>query len=136
MAKRKKAALRTSLGLPDDYAEFLESLKARVRQAQTQAMLSVHRELIQLYWDIGREIVSRQEREGWGKSVVDRVATDIRRAFPGIQGFSPLNVWRMRAFFLAYHDPSRILSQPVTALRKSNSKKQRLDQARHFCHGL
>ena len=60
MARKKQDGI-TAPVLPPDYAEFLESLKARVRQAQTQAMLSVNRELIRLYWEIGREIVQRQE---------------------------------------------------------------------------
>lgn len=110
MAHKKRTTSPIPAGLPVDYAELLESLKARVRNAQTGAMLSVNRELIRLYWDIGRLIVQRQEQEGWGKGVVDRLAGDIQRAFPGIQGFSPLNVWRMRAFHLAYRE----LSQPVT----------------------
>jgi len=99
---------------PVDYVAFLESLKHRVQQAQTRAVLSVNRELIQLYWDIGRSIVERQEREGWGKGVVDRLASDIQKAFPGIQGFSPRNVWRMRAFFLAYREPPANLTQPAS----------------------
>lgn len=118
MARKRKTDPSTSPGLPTDYAELLESLKARVQQAQTKAMLSVNRELIQLYWDIGRLIVQRQEQEGWGKGVVDRLAGDIQRAFPGIQGFSPLNVWRMRAFHLAYRD----LSQPVTETPQGKPK--------------
>lgn len=92
MARDKKTAPAERLGLPADYAEFLEALKDRVRQAQTKAMLSVNRELIALYWDIGRRIVERQEREGWGKGVVDRLASDIQKAFPGIRGFSQRNV--------------------------------------------
>jgi predicted nuclease of restriction endonuclease-like (RecB) superfamily len=99
-----------------DYPVFLESLKNRVRQAQTKAMLSVNRGLIQLYWEIGRDIVERQDREGWGKSVVDRIAVDMQKAFPGLQGFSPVNVWRMRAFYLAYRAAPAILSQAVTEL--------------------
>jgi predicted nuclease of restriction endonuclease-like (RecB) superfamily len=118
MARKKKAAALTRTGLPGDYDDFLESLKGRVRQAQTKAALSVNRELIQLYWDIGSQIAVRQEQEGWGKSVVDRLAADIQRAFPGIQGFSPLNVWRMRAFFLAYQDVPVNLSQAATETGK------------------
>ena len=116
MAGQKTNIAAVRLGLPADYVEFLESLKARVRQSQTKAMLSVNRELIALYWDIGRQIVERQEREGWGKSVVDRLATDLQKAFPGIGGFSPSNVWRMRAFFLAYRLLPQILAQPVRDL--------------------
>ena len=113
MARKKSVNTREGLGLPSDYAALLEGLKARIRQAQTQAMLSVNRQLIQLYWEIGREIVQRQEREGWGKGVVDRLAGDIQKAFPGISGFSPANVWRMRAFFLGYRPPVPNLAQAV-----------------------
>lgn len=116
MARKNKTAPAKRLGLPADYPGFLESLKARVRQAQTKAMLSSNRELIALYWDIGRRIVERQEREGWGKRVVDRLAADIQQAFPGIRGFSPGNVWRMRAFFLAYRSTQPILTQPAREL--------------------
>ncbi len=116
MTRRKQSIDELQLGLPAEYVEFLESLKSRVRRSQTKAMLSVNRELIALYWDIGRQIVERQEREGWGKSVVDRLAADIQTSFPGIGGFSPGNVWRMRAFFLAYRPTSSILAQPAREL--------------------
>ncbi|MFM9965531.1 MAG: DUF1016 N-terminal domain-containing protein [Planctomycetaceae bacterium] len=118
MAGQNKTAAAVRLGLPADYVEFLESLKTRVRQAQTKAMLSVNREMIALYWDIGRQIAERQERDGWGKSVVDRLAADIQQAFPGIGGFSPSNVWRMRAFFLAYRPTTEFLAQPVRELAR------------------
>jgi ankyrin repeat protein len=62
----------------------------------------VNRELIRLYWDIGREIVERQEKDGWGTGFIDRVAKDIQNEFPGIEGFSKTNMGRMRAFYLAY----------------------------------
>src|SRR5665213_3830296 len=102
MPRKKKVVKAVSAGISAGYAAVLESLKGRIRQAQTKAMLSVNRELIRLYWDIGGLIVNRQEQEGWGKGVVDRLAADLKRAFPGIHGFSPVNVWRMRSFYLAY----------------------------------
>ncbi len=85
-ARKKNNAALQPTGLPADYAEVLESLKTRVRQAPTQAMLSVNRKLIRLYWDIGRLIVDRQDAEGWGKGVVDRLAGEIQKAFPGNPG--------------------------------------------------
>lgn len=102
--------------LPPGYAELLEDLKGRVRTAQLKAAVAVNRELVRLYWDIGRLIVDRQEREGWGKGVVDRLAGDIQKTFPGLQGFSPSNVWRMRSFYLAYTKDVTILAQPVREL--------------------
>lgn len=108
MARKKKDVALTPSGLPADYVEFLESLKSRVQQAQTKAMLSVNRELIQLYWDIGRLIFERQEVAGWGQSVLERLADDLQKALPGVGGFSRSNVFRMRAFYVAYHSPERV----------------------------
>ncbi len=113
MAGQKKTAAAVRLGLPSDYVEFLESLKSRVRQSQTKAMLSVNRELIVLYWDIGRQIVERQEHSGWGRATVERLADDMRAAFPGMGGFSRSNVFRMRAFFLAYGPSVEFVAQAV-----------------------
>jgi predicted nuclease of restriction endonuclease-like (RecB) superfamily len=107
-------------GLPPGYAELLEDLKGRVRTAQLKAALAVNREMIRLYWDIGRLIVERQEREGWGKGIVDRLATDIQKAFPGVAGFSPSNVSRMRAFYLGYTKEVANSAQPVPNLDGKN----------------
>jgi predicted nuclease of restriction endonuclease-like (RecB) superfamily len=106
--------------LPPGYAELLEDLKARIQRAQVRAAVAASRELIRLYWDIGREIVQRQEQEGWGKGVVDRLAADIQREFPGIAGFSPRNIWRMRAFYLAYTQEVANLTQPAADLDGAN----------------
>ncbi|MFM7161796.1 MAG: YhcG family protein [Planctomycetaceae bacterium] len=121
MADKKPAAALRGPELPADYPAFLESLKSRVQQAQTKAMLSVNRELIQLYWDIGRLIVERQERAGWGQSVIDRISGDIRKSFPGMEGFSPSNISRMRAFFRAYRGDQEISAQPVPKLAGNKS---------------
>ena len=104
-----------SLCHPIGYAELLDSLKERVRQSQTKAMLSVSRELIQLYWDIGRQIAQRQNFDGWGRSTVERLAANLQNAFSGIQGFSRTNIFRMRAFFQAYSH-SEVVPQPVGQL--------------------
>ena len=65
----------------------------------------MNRDLILLYWDIGRGIVEKQQTLGWGDSVVEMVAADLRRAFPGTTGFSPQNLWRMRQFYLDLYRP-------------------------------
>ena len=84
--------------LPADYAQLLETLKDRIRQAQLRAGLAVNRELVLLYWQIGREILERQAQQKWGAKVIDRLSSDLKRAFPGTQGFSPRNLKYMRSF--------------------------------------
>ena len=90
--------------LPTGYAELLENLKSRIRTARVQAALAVNRELVLLYWDIGRSILERQEQEGWGAKVIERLADDLRREFPDMQGLSRRNLLYMRAFAEAYPD--------------------------------
>jgi predicted nuclease of restriction endonuclease-like (RecB) superfamily len=92
--------------IPADYGQLLEDLKIRIRQAQTRAVLAVNRELILLYWHIGREILSRQQQAGWGAKIIDRLAADLRRAFPEMKGFSRTNLLYMRAFAEAYPNES------------------------------
>lgn len=85
----------------DSYASLLAEIKSRVSAAQVRAHLAVSRELILLYWSIGRGIVARQKAEGWGKAVIEKLAADIQSAFPGLEGFSVNNVWRMCVFYLS-----------------------------------
>jgi predicted nuclease of restriction endonuclease-like (RecB) superfamily len=106
--------------LPSGYVELLEELKNRIRHAQVRAVVAASRELICLYWEIGRAIVERQERENWGKAIVDQLAADIQRDFPGIEGFSSRNFWRMRAFYLAWTKEVAILTQPASELDGKN----------------
>lgn len=84
------------------YDEFLLDLKSRIQSAQIKAVVAVNRELVTLYWNIGREILQRQTAQGWGAKVIDRLARDLRAAFPDMKGFSPRNIKYMRAFADAY----------------------------------
>lgn len=93
-----------NLYLTKDYADFLQSLKMRITTAQNKASLAVNRELVLLYWQIGREILERQEKQGWGAKVVDQLSKDLRSAFPEMKGFSRANLLYMRAFAEAYKD--------------------------------
>src|SRR4030095_10899587 len=84
------------------YDDCLHRLKTRIRSAQTKAAVSVNKELILLYWEVGKEIIQRQEKEGWGKSVVERLSADLQREFPDMRGFSTRNIWDMRRFYERY----------------------------------
>ena len=111
---------RTENNLPESYPAMLEDIKSRIRSAQIMAALSINRELIELYWDIGKLISARQNKEGWGKSVVERLSADLRHAFSQIAGFSPRNLWRMRSFYVAWTEEIRKLPQTVADLDGEN----------------
>jgi predicted nuclease of restriction endonuclease-like (RecB) superfamily len=90
--------------VPDGYADWLADLKTRIHTAQQRATLAVNRELVLLYWQIGRDILARQAAQGWGAKVIERLAQDLRTAFPDMKGFSPRNLKYMRAFAEAWPD--------------------------------
>lgn len=102
--KSKKPARKPKPGakLPRDYGVLLDDIKRRIRSAQYAALKAVNQELIGLYWDIGRLIVERQQRASWGKAVVENLAGDLQKEFPGMQGFSASNLWRMKLFYETY----------------------------------
>jgi hypothetical protein len=105
-----------------DYRRFIEDLKARVTAARISAARHVNRDLILLYWDIGRGIVEKQQMLGWGESVIDRISSDLRAAFPASTGFSPRNLRDMKRFYLAYTDEV-IWRQPVAKLAKRTTSR-------------
>lgn len=98
-----------------DYAEWLATLKARIQAAQQRATLAVNRELVLLYWQIGRDILAKQSAQGWGAKVIDRLALDLRNAFPGMKGFSRANLMYARAFAEAWPE-EQIVQQLVGQL--------------------
>jgi len=89
---------------PTGYADWLAELKTRIHTAQQRAALAVNRELVLLYWQIGRDILERQAQQGWGAKVIERLAHDLRTAFPDMKGFSPRNLKYMRAFAETWPD--------------------------------
>ncbi len=89
---------------PAGYADWLVELKTRIHTAQQRAAVAVNRDLVRLYWQIGRDILARQAEQGWGAKVIDRLSQDLRAAFPEMRGFSPRNLKYMRAFAEAWPD--------------------------------
>ncbi len=96
--------MANNLSIPEDYYDFLRELKGRILQAQVRAVMSVNRELVLLYWQIGRDILNRQQQRGWGAKVIDNIAADLQKAFPEMKGFSPRNLKYMRSFAETYPD--------------------------------
>ena len=96
-----------------DYLSFVTDLKSRIRVAQYSAMKSVNKELLELYWYIGQQIVQKQADLGWGKSIVEQLSKDIQTEFNGISGFSARNLWLMKQFYEIYSQSQ--LLQPMVA---------------------
>jgi len=84
------------------YGNFIKEIKDLIYRRQYEAMKAVNKELINLYWEIGEEINNQQTEKGWGKSIVEVLAKELQKEFPGVQGFSAANLWRMRNFYLSY----------------------------------
>ncbi len=96
------------LKMNSEYKAFIEEIKRRVRASQYAALKAVNKELILLYWDIGKSIVQQQNKSGWGKAIVETMAKDLQKEFPGIQGFSAQNLWRMKQFFQVYSGNAKL----------------------------
>ena len=101
--------------LPDNYEAFVRGLKERIHTAQIKAALAVNKGLVILYWQLGRDILQRQEQEGWGAKVIDQLSKDLKREFPDNTGFSPRNLKYMRAFAEAWRDEA-IVQQVVAQI--------------------
>lgn len=113
MAKKKIIpAKKKHAVIPDAYPQLIKELKEKVRTAQVRAHLSVNREMIKLYWEIGKTIVEKQKGEKWGTKVIEKIGEDLQKEFPGIEGFSRRNIFRMRAFYVSY----QIVPQAVAQL--------------------
>lgn len=101
--------------LVPEYSAFLTDVKGRIQSARLSAGRAVNRELVMLYWEIGRGIVEKQAAVGWGESVVERLSADLRAEFPDMRGFSISNIWRMRQMFQTLNTPD-FLAQAVREL--------------------
>ena len=110
---KKREPKQQAVGLPSEYRQLLADIKARVRSAQLEALRAVNKELVALYWDIGKMIVERKMDAAHGDAVAERLAGDLREEFPGIAGFSRRNVFYMREFYVAYRDLPKV--QPLVA---------------------
>jgi len=91
-----------------EYLALLTEVKNRILAAQYTALRAVNKEMINLYWDIGRSILAKQNKYGWGKAVVQNLSKDLQNEFPGVAGFSADNLWRMRKFYLQYRDNEKL----------------------------
>lgn len=115
--------------VPAGYETMLQELKQLISEARSKALREVNKALIRLYWNMGERIVFEQEKQGWGKSVVEMLSRDLRFDFPDMPGLSAANLWRMRQFYLYYHQsthPNEKLAAVLRELYKSDDLKELL----------
>ena len=86
----------------DDYYIWIKYIKTRILNAQIKASISVNSTLIELYWNIGKEMVLKQSQSNWGSSIIDELSKELRHDFPEIKGFSRRNIYAVRQWYLFY----------------------------------
>jgi predicted nuclease of restriction endonuclease-like (RecB) superfamily len=92
----------------DPYKAFFNDIKEKIHLAQYEALKQVNKTLLALYWDIGKSIVDKQKQHGWGKSIVETLSEDLQNEFPGVQGYSSANLWRIRSFYANYQGNEKL----------------------------
>lgn len=105
----------------DNFNHFVLEIKEKILSSQYTALKAVNKELINLYWEIGKSIIAKQEAFGWGKAIVQNLSDELQKEFVGMKGFSERNLWNMRNFYLEY---------------KSNEKLQTLSAQIGWSHNV
>lgn len=103
----------TNVSETQEYFRFLSEIKSRIRSAQYEVMKAVNKEMIALYWELGKRIYEQQNLLGWGRSVVENLSKDIQKEFPEVKGFGTSNLWDMARFYKEYQ--SDAILQPLVA---------------------
>jgi len=115
-----------------EYRDWLRDLKQQIKTGQIKAALSVNSQMIMLYWDLGRQIVEKQENAKWGSGFIEQLSKDLREEFPEMKGFSAKNLRYMRVFYKFYSPiweqlvpklENQIMKQLVSLLPVENSEK-------------
>src|ERR1700722_20031567 len=112
-----------NLSVDKQYKKWIVELKDKIRTTQIKAAITVNRELLNLYWELGREICEKQEKANWGEGLIDQLAKDLSAAFPDIKGFSRCNLFYIRKWYLFYRDIG-IAPQVVAKMGEADQKEE------------
>ena len=118
----------------DSYLQFIEEIKKEILKQRVSVVMNANTSMICLYWNIGRAILEKQQKEGWGTKVIDRMSKDLKRAFPEMSGFSPRNINYMRKFaqcWVDYEIVQRVVAQipwrtNITLMDKLKTQEERI----------
>jgi len=120
MVKKNDNIDSTAVIKTEEYIQTLSALKQQIQESQVKVMLSANKELLKLYWHIGKMITEKQLQAGWGTQTIEQLAKDLQNTFTGISGFSRANIFRMKAFFAAHEKVAQLVRQiddlPVFAI--------------------
>jgi predicted nuclease of restriction endonuclease-like (RecB) superfamily len=121
-----------------EYKEWIVDLKGGIRSVQMKAALTVNRQLLEMYWELGKEIHEKQKVVNWGEGLIDQVAKDLSAEFPGMKGFSRTNLFYIRRWYLFY-ESGGIVPQVVGLIpwghnREIISKCSTIEEALFYCH--
>jgi len=128
LSRRPVHPVSSGRSAPGGYGEILTELTQAIVESRHRALATVNRELVCLYWYIGRTIVRQQETANWGDAVVEKLATDLRAAFPDMKGLSRDNVFRMRQFFLSCRETDRWFQKTFVATKKVGAAGRQIDE--------
>ncbi len=102
--------------LDKEYIELLNEIKNKVKNSQLKAVVSTNKELLNLYWYIGKKIVEEQEKSKWGEAIIRELSNDLIKEFPEMKGFSKTNIFNIRKWYLFYKDSNEKIQQLVGQL--------------------
>lgn len=117
-----------------EYYKWINEIKAKIHSARTKIALSVNKAVLELYWEIGKQIILKQNKSNWGSKIIDKIAVDLKHEFPDMKGWSKRNIYAMRQWYLFYSQQSEILPQVVAQIpwgqnRLIISKTKDIDEA-------
>src|ERR1700748_1001297 len=111
------------LSVDKEYKKWIVELKDRIQTTQIKAAIAVNRELLNLYWELGKEICEKQEKANWGEGLIDQLAKDLSAAFPGVKGFSKRNLFYIKRWYLFYSN-FKLVQQVVAVLGKTSETEE------------
>jgi predicted nuclease of restriction endonuclease-like (RecB) superfamily len=120
-----------------EYINWIRSLKVKIREAQNKVTFSINSQLLELYWELGRELALRQKNTDWGSKYIENTAQELKSSFPQIKGFSRRNLYAMRQWYLFYSQENKFMPQGVAQIpwghnRLIVSKVKDLDEAKFY----
>ena len=121
-----------------DFLEWVTTLKAKIRSARNKLAFSINSQLLELYWEIGRDIAEKQQKSGWGSGFIEQIAVELKHDFPEIKGFSRRNIYAILQWYKFYGEkyqfvPHVVAQMPWGHNRLIITKIKNIEEAEFYC---